>query len=362
MFQLAKYATATTIYFSMVKRGVVDLAQNADWTPATGDTKISINGGTLANTANNPAIVAGTNGVLWALALTTSELTGADIRVQIVDSATKAVEDQSLAIYTYGHASAKFVCDFSAAALGALMPTTAGRTLDVAATGEAGVDLDNVLMTNGSYKLGVTANGTFSGTHTTTTADLGANAPARDISRQTLVMGTKGLSRLISSYDTATGVASWAEPLAAAPVDGDTWSLQGTAPNNATASIDAAGVRAALGMSNANLDAQLSSLQSDTDNIQTRLPAALVGGRMDASVGAVATDAITAAAVSGAAVTKMQNGLALSTEVAPLAAIKAQTDKLDFDTSNRIKSHVKAVADITVQQNGSGNHLVGGPP
>jgi len=144
MYQLAKYATATTIYFSMVKRGVVDLAQSADWTPATGDTKISINGGTLANTTNNPAIVAGTNGVLWSLALTTGELTGADIRIQIVDSATKAVEDQSLTVYTYGNASAKIVADYSTAALGALMPTTAGRTLDVSTGGEAGMDWANI--------------------------------------------------------------------------------------------------------------------------------------------------------------------------------------------------------------------------
>lgn len=102
--------------------------------------------------------------------------------------------------------------------------------------------------------------------------------------------------------------------------------------------LDAAGVRAAAGMAAANLDAQLSGIsskttnlptdpadqsliiaatdaimtrlgapagasmsadiagvQADTDNIQTRLPAALVGGRMDASVGAVNSDATAAA-------------------------------------------------------------------
>lgn len=63
--------------------------------------------------------------------------------------------------------------------------------------------------------------------------------------------------------------------------------------------LSAADVRTAVGLASANLDTQFSGLasdhdaqdtaiagvQSDTDNIQTRLPAALVSGRMDSSVG-----------------------------------------------------------------------------
>jgi hypothetical protein len=48
-----------------------------------------------------------------------------------------------------------------------------------------------------------------------------------------------------------------------------------------TGGLDAAGVRSAIGLASANLDIQLSGLQSDTNDIQTRLPAALVGGKMD---------------------------------------------------------------------------------
>jgi len=40
----------------------------------------------------------------------------------------------------------------------------------------------------------------------------------------------------------------------------------------------------------------------DTDNIQTRLPAALVSGRMDSSVGAMAADVVTAAAIAADAI------------------------------------------------------------
>jgi hypothetical protein len=48
-----------------------------------------------------------------------------------------------------------------------------------------------------------------------------------------------------------------------------------------TGGLDAAGVRSAIGLASANLDTQLSGLQSDTNDIQSRLPAALVGGKMD---------------------------------------------------------------------------------
>lgn len=57
--------------------------------------------------------------------------------------------------------------------------------------------------------------------------------------------------------------------------------------------IDAAGVRAAIGMSSANMDTQLSGISG-------KLPA-LVGGRVDASVGAMAANVLTAAAIAAGA-------------------------------------------------------------
>ena len=113
MFLLAKYNTQTAITFPIVKRGVVDLAATADWTPATGDTKISKDGGNYANTSNNPSAVGGTGSIGWTLTLTATELQCAVADVQIVDSATKAVEDQFLKVYTYGNASAKIPVDLS---------------------------------------------------------------------------------------------------------------------------------------------------------------------------------------------------------------------------------------------------------
>lgn len=51
----------------------------------------------------------------------------------------------------------------------------------------------------------------------------------------------------------------------------------------------------------ANVDTPLSNIETDTQNIQTRLPAALVGGRIDSDIGAMQADTITAAAIAASA-------------------------------------------------------------
>lgn len=52
----------------------------------------------------------------------------------------------------------------------------------------------------------------------------------------------------------------------------------------------------------ASVSADIAAVQSDTNDIQTRLPAALVSGRMDASVGAMAANTLTASALATDAV------------------------------------------------------------
>ena len=113
MFFLAKYGVQTSFRFAVIKSSSSDLAATGDWTPATGDTKISKDGGNVANTSNNPSAVGGTGSVLWSITLTAAELQAAEVVIQIVDSATKTIEDQTLVIYTYGHASAKIQADLS---------------------------------------------------------------------------------------------------------------------------------------------------------------------------------------------------------------------------------------------------------
>jgi hypothetical protein len=112
----AKYNTGTTFEFPMIKRGVVDFAQTGDWTPAAADSAISKDNGNYADTTNTVAIVGGspTRGVsVWKLTLTATELSAGTVTVQIIDAATKAVEDQAFTVYTYGNASAYFAGDWS---------------------------------------------------------------------------------------------------------------------------------------------------------------------------------------------------------------------------------------------------------
>lgn len=104
-------ATGTHIGIPMVKAGVRDFATGSDWTPAAGDVKVSIDGGAQANITTLPTYSNGD----WIFQLSAAELTGKRVAVRIVDSATKAVDDNGFNIETYGHASALHPFDLGTA-------------------------------------------------------------------------------------------------------------------------------------------------------------------------------------------------------------------------------------------------------
>lgn len=112
---LSKYGVARHIYIPVVKRAVVDFAVGADWTPAGGDVKISKDGGAAANVTNLPAAIVMGNGAIWDFSMTATEMQAAQVVVTIVDSATKAIEDQSFIIETYGNASGQHGFDLATA-------------------------------------------------------------------------------------------------------------------------------------------------------------------------------------------------------------------------------------------------------
>ena len=89
------------LVFPMIKAGELNFAVTGDWTPATGDTKRSIDSANVADTSNNPVAVGGTGSVLWKLTLSATDLPASAkvVVIQIIDAATKAVEDQSLIGY-----------------------------------------------------------------------------------------------------------------------------------------------------------------------------------------------------------------------------------------------------------------------
>jgi len=121
------------------------------------------------------------------------------------------------------------------------------------------------------------------------------------------------------------------------------------------AAADAAGGLIISDAGGLDADAQRSdvtTILADTNDIQSRLPAALVSGRMDASVGAMAANVMTAAAAASDLTTEIQSGLATAADLATVAgyvdtevaAIKAQTDKLTFDGANHIVADARKIS------------------
>ena len=91
------YNTATTIYFPLIDAGTADF-ESTPVTHATGDTTVSIDGGTFNNTGSGFSHEG--NGI-YSLPLTAAEVTGGVIVVAIIDqTATKAWEDQCVIVNT----------------------------------------------------------------------------------------------------------------------------------------------------------------------------------------------------------------------------------------------------------------------
>ncbi len=89
----------------------------------------------------------------------------------------------------------------------------------------------------------------------------------------------------------------------------------------------------------------LATAQADLDDIQTRIPAALVGGRMDSSVGAMAANVMTAAAAAADLTTELQSGLATSAAVATL-----QTSVDDLPTNAELATALGTADDAVLAQ------------
>jgi hypothetical protein len=166
---LTKYAVATHYYIPLIKRASVDFAVGADWTPAAGDVKISIDGGAAANVTNLPTAITMGNTAEWDFSLTSGEMTGKKISITVSDSATKVVEDQMILIETFGNASALFQPDYGAAAIPVNVIQVDGVANSTHASGMLASDVRDIV--------GVAVS--------TTTAQLGVNAVQLGATAQT---------------------------------------------------------------------------------------------------------------------------------------------------------------------------------
>lgn len=95
--------------------------------------------------------------------------------------------------------------------------------------------------------------------------------------------------------------------LNAAGSAGDPWTT--TLPGSYTGSQAGKILADILVDTGTTLQGELDGIQADTEDIQSRLPAALVSGRIDASVGAMAANTVTASALATDAVTEIVGGV-----------------------------------------------------
>lgn len=268
---LRKYATGTgaDVYVPMIKRAVVDFAVGADWTPAAGDVKISIDGGAAANIGTLPVAVAMGNTAYWKFVLSDAELTGKQMIVTVADSATKVVEDQAFDIQTFGHASAFFVTDWTDA-------VRQGMTALPNAAAQASGGL--YTRGTGAGQINQAANGQVD----TNTAAMAAGVVTATVIADGAIDAGAIASDAITAAKIATGAITNAK-FAAGAID---------AAAIATDAIDSDAIAASAVTeitSGLATTANVSAVETDTQDIQARLPAALVTGRMDASVGAYAS-------------------------------------------------------------------------
>lgn len=120
-----------------------DFATSSDFTVATGDFQVSKDGGAFANIGTNPSY---TNG-LWEITLSGTELTCKHIQIRLVDSATKAVDDDYWCVETYGNASAMYPANYAGGGAGNILTSGTGTDQLNVSGGRADA---NALYWNGS--------------------------------------------------------------------------------------------------------------------------------------------------------------------------------------------------------------------
>lgn len=252
--ELRKYGVSTTVRFPLVKASSQNFAVSGDYTHASGDVKISKDGGAAATATNSPSAVTMGNGAYWTLTLTATEMEAAEIIVTIIDAATKAVEDQMVKIHTHGHASAMIVADLSAANLAANV-TQFGGSNGTFASGRPEVNTTHIAGSSVS----------------TSSAQIGVNVVNFGGSAGTFASGRPEVN---ASHWGGTAVASAVVQANAAQISGDS-----VAADNLEAMLDGTGGVTLTTAITGNITGNLSgAVGSVTGN---------VGGNVSGSVGSI---------------------------------------------------------------------------
>lgn len=244
------------------------------------DSEVSKDGGTFADCTNEATEIATSSGMYY-LDLTSAEM-NADTVAVIVKTSTTGAKTTPIVMYPEEAGDIRVNAtqwnSLTTVAL-PLVPTTAGRTLDVSAGGEAGLDWANI------------------GSPTTA-----QNLSATNIDVDQVVASVTGaVGSVTGAVGSVTGAVGSVTGNVGGNVVGSVGSVNALAANVITAAATAADftteIQAGLATA-ANLATVAGYIDTEIADIQARLPAALVGGRIDASVGAMAANVLTAAATA----------------------------------------------------------------
>lgn len=93
-------------------------------------------------------------------------------------------------------------------------------------SGASGMDPHTVFIwVENPYEIGMQMSGTLNGTHSTTTAQLGTNAPLKDVKGFILYLPSHGMAVFVDSYDTATGTVTFSPATTETLANGNEWYL-----------------------------------------------------------------------------------------------------------------------------------------
>jgi hypothetical protein len=288
------------------------------------DSEVSIDGGTFADVTAEATEIATASGVYF-LDLTAAEMNGDTIAV-IVKTATAGAKTTTIVMYPEEAGDYRAdVVQWNGSAVAT--PTVAGvPEVDVthwigtaAATptvaGVPEIDVTHYGGTAGTFAAGrpevntthwrgtAAAVPTVAGVPAVETIDISA-AGQTDI-RSAVGLAAANLDTQLDALPTAAenADAAWDEDATAHQTLGTFGQAIGD-PVADTNTIYKAVVTDAAG---ATVGVDVVAVQADTDNIQTRLPAALVGGRMDSDVAVMQANTLTASALAADAATEIRS-------------------------------------------------------
>jgi hypothetical protein len=230
-----------------------------------------------------------------------------------------------------------------------LKPTTAGRSLDVSSGGEAGIDFANIGSPTTTLNLsGTTIKAVTDRVSANTDQWNGVTVTGMPLPTSSYTSPPTAATIADAVWDEASGdhlaAGSTGASLNAAGSAGDPWTT--TLPGTYSGSQAGKMLADILTDTGTTLQAELDGIQADTEDIQSRLPTALVSGRIDASVGAMQPNVLTASALATDAVSEIQSGLATTANVAAV-----ETDTQDIQSrlpaalvGGRIDASVGAMA------------------